>query len=61
MDKIIVRKKFYRIFNKNFQIRLCLHKYSINKSGLWPFALWFYKWGIGFHGLFIADFHIDLD
>lgn len=34
--------------------------YSCNKSGLWPFNLWFYRWGIGFHFLWVADAHIEL-
>ena len=34
--------------------------YSLSKSGLWPLNMWFYKWGIGFHWLSVADAHIEL-
>jgi hypothetical protein len=40
---------------------ICKNRYSCNRTGLWPIRVWFYKWGIAFHGLWIADAHLELD
>ena len=51
-----------RIFGRYLRVKggVFHSRFSCNKSGKWPLALWVYKWGIHFHGGSIADAHLEL-
>lgn len=42
------------------QIKLYIYRKENARYEMWPFSVWFYKYGIGFHWRTIADGHLYL-
>lgn len=63
MDKLFEkRSRLIGLFGHAFWLQTWVYwePYSCNHYGKWPFCIWLYKWGIGFHWKTIADAHMRI-
>jgi len=52
--------KWLRVGRYRIPVTWWIYRGPFMDGKLWPFSIWFYRWGIGFHWRSIADAHIRL-